>query len=88
MNTLHHQWFSDRYLKKSAYITLELMHELVDAHGGSLVERILCVAIRAADIAVRQSHKHTWPPHMARLALYAVEDFVDYKMGHDDGIRD
>ena len=71
------QRFTAGNLDERTVVPVDLGHDLVHRHLATLVERVLRVAPRTAEIARRQPHEHARTPGARRLALNRVEDLVD-----------
>src|SRR5437016_916761 len=65
------------HLDERACELVYLLENLLDRALGPFVERIRCVAPRAAKIARGEPDEHARPAGIAGLALDGVEDFVD-----------
>src|SRR5271163_575512 len=77
MHPLLQKRLTTRHLHQPAWILFHLRHDLAERSPLALVERVLGVAISAAQIAPRQPHKNARLPRERTLALDAVKNLVD-----------
>ena len=77
MNVFLEQRFSAGDLDKAASKLSHFRQNFIDRSLFAFEERIFSVALRTADIAIRQADENTRSSHIARLTLDAVKNLVD-----------
>lgn len=77
-----HQRLAPRDLDQRTPERLHLPQDFLQLHLLPLIKGILRVAIRAAQIAKSQPHKHAGQPRPGALALHRLVDFVDRDFLH------